>query len=344
MRVTCHRSRVGASIKHNERAFDVSKADNIDRNRIVLNHEFSYNEPIKLLEERYKHQFDELNARAEASRHKERIKTAEQFLQMKKYKPQELILQIGDIASAPDGEFFSDIAEDFCMRAAADFGMVITKCYVHLDEGTPHAHLDYYMEYHDEQGRPCIGDTTRALSERGIIRPDPERPAGQFNNAIMTFCAQLRDSFIETACDYGFIIEREPAERSKSHMDMDIFKANKDLARAQEALGNLSKQIEAMELRGSNIINKLGDIKHDCETIVSELSNEAKFKAEYINAHSDYEHMTNNVRRAYNLGGREMARQFLEGEADSVWHKRKAILEQELSAIYQKAKNHGISL
>lgn len=98
--------------------------------------------------------------------------------------------------------------------------MIFLTAAIHLDEGSPHAHIRRVWEYQDAAGHTRLGQN-KALQAAGIEPPQPGKPLGRYNNRKMSFDAMARGIWQETCREHGFDIETEarPGMRHKEKRD-----------------------------------------------------------------------------------------------------------------------------
>ena len=234
MRASRHNGRFGKNgvynPKHNDREFDLDKADNIDPtmtpynvywncvDRVATQHKdrgdnwHSFTEVEENFYDLvYKDYLEGQNARHLESRHKERCRTMDDIRNNKLTCPEETVYQIGNIDGTVEfgellkitAEFFSTIQERYGEHVH------ILNWALHLDEGTPHIHerhvFDVINQYGERQPKQ-----EQALKELGFELPDPSKKSGKFNNRKMSYDAECRKLFIEICHKHGIEIEVEP--------------------------------------------------------------------------------------------------------------------------------------
>lgn len=174
----------------------------------------------------YQAGLDATNERYRHEGHADRCKTVDDLYKGKLTRPEEMILQIGDRNSDVDGQSFKAAVEDYLGRLSiwndAHGGhMMFLSAAIHLDEGSPHAHIRRVWEYQDAAGYTRLGQN-KALQAAGIEPPQPEKPLGRYNNRKQTFDAMARGIWQETCREHGFDIETE-ARPDMRHKDKQEF-------------------------------------------------------------------------------------------------------------------------
>lgn len=236
---------------HNDRHFDISKADHIDRERQEKNQYVCISYPDiqpdkgmsfedwekKYYSERFGQALEETNAKYIAQRHPEKCRTMDDW--MKTYKPTEAIIQIGTQEDHPSGKTlvksFNDAIQEIMKRYPQIKPLDVA---LHMDEATPHIQMRFVIEGHDRNGnlKPL---KTQGLKEMGIERPDLTKPEGRNNNRLMTFTAEARSILYDAIERQGIELDREPRLESQ-HLDVIEYKKQETLADLSEAERELS--------------------------------------------------------------------------------------------------------
>lgn len=255
LRVSQHSGRQG-SAKHNDRTFVTGRgqdwieehASHIDQERSENNLYTTWNgnpnfeeSERHYYEQTYRDGLDATNAHYRHEGHADRCKSIDDLYTGKLTRPEEMILQIGDRSSGIDGQNFKAAVEDYLGRLAVwndEHGghMIFLTAAIHLDEGSPHAHIRRVWEYQDAAGHTRLGQN-KALQAAGIEPPQPGKPLGRYNNRKMSFDAMARGIWQETCREHGFDIETEarPGMRHKEKRDFiyDQMTAEIDTARQE---------------------------------------------------------------------------------------------------------------
>lgn len=273
MRMTQHNARrrkdgSAFSVEHNDRRFDLSKAEHIDQDRLENNRywDITTRNDIEMAYDHYKRSTvsfkdserreyeiaygDALraqNEKHELSRHRERICTIDDWLE-KKYPPEETILQLG---SSKDG--FEDIDKlwELAIRQAQweqeHYNVRYLNMALHADEqGAPHVHMRKMWLGTDKNGR-CVPSQNKALTD--VERPDPNKPMTRWNNPKMSYSRACREHTLELCHELGLEIELEPLEHSRTGLSQEEYKARQEQERAELARQELERtQQENIEL------------------------------------------------------------------------------------------------
>ena len=264
LRVSQHSGRQG-SAKHNDRTFVTGRgqdwieehASHIDQERSENNLYTTWDgnpnfeeSERHYYEQTYQDGLDATNAHYRHEGHADRCKSIDDLYTGKLTRPEEMILQIGDRSSGIDGQSFKAAVEDYLGRLAVwndEHGghMIFLTAAIHLDEGSPHAHIRRVWEYQDAAGRTRLGQN-KALQAAGIEPPQPGKPLGRYNNRKMSFDAMARGIWQETCREHGFDIETEarPGMRHKEKRDFiyDQMTAEIDTARQEATRADAARQ------------------------------------------------------------------------------------------------------
>lgn len=255
-RANGHRSRKGTNgkvinAKHNDRNFDVSKADHINKNLIEKNVVWKYvdvnedggkeeekkaaegqksvselRETLddyegKVYEKYFSTALEKRNEKQIKARHKDRVQSMEQYRLNAKSCPEESIWTIGNRDNRIDPELLKKIWEEFTEWHKETYpNVLMLDATLHLDEpnAAPHIHRRdvwcYEVDGHFEISQK------EALKAMGIERPDLSKKESKYNNAKMTYTAQTREKWIEIAEQHGIEIEKEPQEKSRNGLTL----------------------------------------------------------------------------------------------------------------------------
>jgi len=309
MRASRHNGRAGKNgsynPKHNDREFDVDKAEDIDSERTQYNvywncvdrelvqhkdrdenwHSFTEVETAVygLL---YKDYLEGQNARNIAARHKERCRTMDDLRTSNKTCPEETIYQIGNIDGTVDVNVLMDVAFEFFNTISERYGehVHVLNWALHLDESTPHIHerhvFDVINKYGERQPKQ-----EQALKELGFELPDSSKKEGKYNNRKMSYDAECRKLFIEICKKHGIEIEEEPIYGGKKYLEKQeyiIEKLNADYKDLQEKFDTIDDlYTEALrENERLTAINEKLEMKiDDVEGLLKEVSDIAYDKA-----------------------------------------------------------------
>lgn len=135
----------------------------------------------------------EANARAKDNRHPERVKSLKEFYQSDRYKPHEMIIQIGnqDNGSVPCNALWN-VCERLRDQIESKHVHVLNMA-LHAHETTPHVHLRYVVDDINKHNElmPLLES---GLSNSGFKRPDTSKKTSRYNCALSTFTRFCRDT------------------------------------------------------------------------------------------------------------------------------------------------------
>lgn len=285
------------SPRHNDRKFDLDKAEHIKQERTKENiywHYLQKENPdmdFSTAEKTfYKDHFEEaLNIRNSSyiqHGNKKQVKTLEEYMQ--EHCPEETIWMIGNAEDMIPAKILHNVWKEQKAWMEATFPQVtVLDWALHVDEqGANHIHERHVFIGHDKKGREVVGQN-KALAEMGISAPNPQRPTGRHNNAKMTYTAKCREHFQEICKRHGLEIEVQPRERSEMGLTQAEYKTRQEekaAARAEmrmkaaERTVNGFKEIEEQVSRQIN--NEYGELadaglqKQDMQKQVEQLQEE----------------------------------------------------------------------
>lgn len=248
MRATIHNGRTskdGAyNTKHNDRQFDIRRAEHIDPERVKDNRYWNWTgkkitfdaaEQI-FYEKHIRKHLDAQNARYKAQRHTERAKTMDEYRRSPQTCPEEVILMIGKAGDTIPADMMARIIQEQINWEQQTFpGVRVLDVALHMDEqGAPHIHERRAWVYTDKDGNLAISQN-KALEQMEIELPNPDRPRGRFNNRKQTFSKRCREHLLQICREHGLEIEEMPQEKSKSGRTLEDYKAGEAEKRAADA-------------------------------------------------------------------------------------------------------------
>lgn len=304
------------SPKHNDRKFDLDKAEHIDPERTKENiywHYLQKENPdmdFSTAEKTfYKDHFEEaLNIRNSSyiqHGNKKQVKTLEEYMQ--EHCPEETIWMIGNAEDMIPAKILHNVWKEQKAWMEATFPQVtVLDWALHVDEqGANHIHERHVFIGHDKKGREVVGQN-KALAEMGISAPNPQRPTGRHNNAKMTYTAKCREHFQEICKRHGLEIEVQPRERSEMGLTQAEYKTRQEekaAARAEmrmkaaERTVNGFKEIEEQVSRQIN--DEYGELADIGLQKQSELSEIDSLKAEKAKLQKEVEQLQEECRKTH---------------------------------------------
>ena len=238
-----HRTGKAYSSNHNDRKFS-SEADNIDRKKTPDNIVWTWYDKFETSEdgsplhsidevelvfyqERYGKQLAATNEKYKKSRHKERVKSMDQWRKQVKHAPEEVIMQIGKMNDHPDIDIFKTCFLEYLdelekWNSTHGNVMHILDWALHQDEiGAPHTHTRRVWDYYNPKTKQFELGQEKALEAAGVPLPHPDKAPGRFNNRKMTFDAEMRIVWQNICKEHGLEIETIPLPKNKVGMSLD---------------------------------------------------------------------------------------------------------------------------
>lgn len=304
------------SPKHNDRKFDLDKAEHIDPERTKENvywHYLQKENPdmdFSTAEKTfYKDHFEEALSIRNSSYiqhgNKKQVKTLEEYMQ--EHCPEETIWMIGNAEDMIPAKILHNIWEEQKEWMKTTFPQVtVLDWALHVDEqGAPHIHERHVFIGHNKKGLEVVGQN-KALTEMGISAPNPQKPTGRHNNAKMTYTAICRKHFQELCKLHGLDIEVQPRERSEMGLTQAEYKTRQEekaAARAEmrmkaaEQTVNGLKEIEEQVSRQIN--DEYGELADVGLQKQSELSEIDDLKAEKTKLQEENEKLQEECRKTH---------------------------------------------
>lgn len=269
MRITTNNNRRSSggrvySPRHNDRDFNLEKSTHIDPARTADNWEWtwlendgvlcSFEDAERIFYARHiSNHLQAVNARYEAQRHSERVRSLDEYRRAPQSCPEETIICIGNRDNHPDpGELLAAYLELQHWQEKTFPQLHVLDYAVHLDEqGAPHVHERHVWTYTDADGHLAVGQA-RALEQMGIERPHPEQPRNRYNNAKVTYTAMVRERFAEICRRRGLEIEMHPRERSQSGLTLLEYQSRQEeqhLKELQQTEERTQQQLHSMQVQ-----------------------------------------------------------------------------------------------
>lgn len=321
MRATTHNgraSRKGAYLaKHNDRRFDLDKAEHIDQDRTAKNiywhcmpehPEMNFEQVEQAF---YTHTFKDglqaKNAMYKQHGNDKNIQTIEEYRRNPRSCPEEQIFMLGNKDFYIPVKTLEQICKEQLAWEEKEFPQVKVLDYAaHADEqGAPHIHIRRAWIGHDKAGNAVIGQN-KALKEMGVERPDTNKPQTRYNNAKITYTRKCREHLIELCRGYGIDIELQPKERSETGLTQTEYKARQEekaaakaemRIRAAEQTVNGLKEIEEQVSRQiDDEYGELADVGLQKQSELSEIDN---LKAEKTKLQEENEKLQEECRKTH---------------------------------------------
>lgn len=239
MRLSSHMSRKDAGpANHNSRTNFKGESLNIDaeksKNNYYWNRITGTKEHLsfrKVEEDYYKENYtamlDARNENYKKNRHPENCRTMDEYMRADKTKPEEHIIQVGDMNNTITKKQLHEVLVDYYKWHTKTFPNVkFLDIAIHVDEKcAPHIHMRRVWECTGKYGKEIC--ESKALKEMGIKRPDPNKKEGKDNNAKMTYTAMVRNKLLDICIAHGIDIETEVKDGGAIHLQPTEFKLKK---------------------------------------------------------------------------------------------------------------------
>ena len=206
---------------------------------------------------------DARNQRYRASGHRERVKTMSQVYRDPKTAPMETIFQLGKKGSETDEQTrtqvmvgaWGDVLQHLHQRYGAN--LIPLDASLHREESTDHIHFRFTLGARDKFGH-FMPNQNQALEAMGF-QPDPSKPRGRYNNPLVYFTDELRETFYLACERRGVEIDREVTSGSRRQLELLDQKRNgleRELAATeqqrqatQEATQRAKKSLDTLEAK-----------------------------------------------------------------------------------------------
>ena len=247
-RASCHSGRankqgVAYNANHNTMEQARSKQPHIDPERMCMNSYLQYmsngstvkhyggdggydsrKHEMQRFKELYGKGIEERNERYRASGHKERCKTMAQIYKDPKTCPTEIIFQVGNSESETDKEKRTSVMVGAWAATMREFqekygsNFIPLDSALHRDEAEDHIHFRFTLGAVDKFGH-MVPNQSAALEAMGF-KADPERARGRYNNPLIAFTDELRETYYRECERRGITINREVISESRRQRDL----------------------------------------------------------------------------------------------------------------------------
>lgn len=207
-------------LEHNNREFC---ADNIDPRRISQNVIYKQED----LEQKYHELFDDALDEYNTKQTRSDRKIDDYFahiMNSKQEKPfYEIIVQFGDKDTCGVGTENADIAKEMLDEYMRDFerrnpNMIVFNAVMHLDEATPHLHIDFIPISHSpKRGLPVKVSLKGALRKQGVVGKNPRETDRQ------VWGITEKEKLTEILRRHGF--DRDIKNVHRPHLEVNEYKA-----------------------------------------------------------------------------------------------------------------------
>ncbi|MBR0219161.1 MAG: serine/arginine repetitive matrix protein 2 [Clostridia bacterium] len=246
-RVSRHNGRAGKhgvyNPKHNDRQFDVTHADNIDKNRTSLSLYWDWQNGLRDHEANQSGQYPSFNqverdfyeqrygdylagqaARNIKAGHAGRNRTVDDLLADVRICPEETIYQIGKEGDCPPPDVLLKVMQEFMDTFQERFGkhVHILDWALHLDETSPHIHARQVFDMENRYGE-IEPKQEKALEALSISLPFPEKKSGKMNNRKITFDGICRELLLNICEEHGLDVERDAIYGGKANREKNDY-------------------------------------------------------------------------------------------------------------------------
>lgn len=232
---------------------------------------------------------DARNKRYIASGHRERVKAMSQVYRDPKTAPMETIFQLGKKGSQTDEQTrtevmvgaWGDVLQHLHQRYGAN--LIPLDASLHREETTDHIHFRFTLGARDKFGH-FMPNQNQALEAMGF-QPDPSKPRGRYNNPLVSFTDELRETFYLACERRGVQIDREVTsgsrrqlellDQKRSGLERELAATEQQKQAAQEAAQRVKKSLDAMEAK-----QLLAEMEAEEAALAAERAIQSKAEAE----------------------------------------------------------------
>lgn len=276
MRLTYHNQRHGKKgvflPQHNDREKGIG--EHIDTSRSWKNLYWTWDggESFEESEKRfYIESFGEYlkkkNDMYRKNRHRERVRTIDEYRKDKRTCPEEVIYQIGKSGDTIDGGELWEIVVETLKFQREKFPLCqVLDVSLHLDESTPHIHVRQVWISHDKEGDLFVSQSS-SLREMGVGLPSENERETRYNNRKMTFTTEMRKKLFEISKSRGLDLEEEPRERGRSGLDLVEYKCREEEKKSREAVSEALEEVAEARRMAQELREEVGRYKSMMEKI-----------------------------------------------------------------------------
>ena len=241
---------------HNDRAFESKYDTHIDKEKsqnniyLVVNldgtitrlpeNDSLEQHEMKQYSALYQDSLESKNERARAARHRNRIKSMEDYYRGRYTSPEEEILQIGKEGEFTDLGLFQNCVVDYIEEHQRKYPTIkILDAATHVDEMSIHCHLRKTYTAPDKEGH-LEAKQHICLKNLGFELPEPEKERDRYNNLKVPYTRRTRDMWIDI-CErnLGIKFDRKPGPKRKRVETVEY-----KLLKRQEELEKVDRDIQ----------------------------------------------------------------------------------------------------
>ena len=248
--------------------------------------------------ENYTSMLDARNENYKKNRHPENCRTMEQYMRAEKTKPEEHIIQVGDMNNTITKKQLHEVLVDYYKWHTKTFPNVkFLDIAIHVDEdGAPHIHMRRVWECTGKYGKEIC--ESKALKEMGIKRPDPNKKEGKNNNAKMTYTAMVRNKLLDICIVHGIDIETEVKDGGAKHLQPTEFKLKKMKEEIEENYRLMTEQKLQIKEFEQMLEHSSSELEHLNNRLNVVREDTTKAKSEYQILHDQLQTTMNAVKEA----------------------------------------------
>ena len=315
MRLSSHMSRKNAGpAEHNSRTNFKGESLNIDAEKSQNNYYWNritgtkdHLSFKKVEEEYYKENYtsmlDARNENYKKNRHPENCRTMEQYMRAEKTKPEEHIIQVGDMNNTITKKQLHEVLVDYYKWHTKTFPNVkFLDIAIHVDEeGAPHIHMRRVWECKGKYGKEIC--ESKALKEMGIKRPDPNKKEGKNNNAKMTYTEMVRNKLLDICIAHGIDIETEVKDGGAKHLQpAEYKKVKEEIEEIYSVMTEQKLKNKELELKNKELEQQIKHSDSELEHLTDRLNvvreDTTKAKSEYQTIYNQLQTTMNAVKEA----------------------------------------------
>ena len=243
------------SIRHNNRNF---YASNVDQSRTKDNIILCRQD----IHEAYHEIFDEPLAEYNAKQKRKDRQIPDYYEHIRLSKQEklfyEVIFQIGNkddtATGTEDGEIASKILQEFYEKLKAENPHIhIFNAVIHMDEATPHLHIDFIPIATDsKRGLKTRNSLSKALEQQGF------KSEGRLNTATKLWIEHEKQQLAECMAEHN--IEHEVKDIHRPHLSVEEFKLQERIKEVAEIEEKISEKMQELSDIDSDINDKQSEI------------------------------------------------------------------------------------
>lgn len=298
---------------HNDRNFDINKAEHIDAERMYLNKywtlydtELSFKDmELEFYTRNFSKHIEFQNEKHLQCRRKDKMVSVEEYYKAKNTRPEDVILQVGNRNEHITGEELWKCAMQYRTEFDEKYGKhcKILNMALHMDEATPHVHIRRVWLGEDKYGHQHASCNS-ALQKMGFDMSDEK---STWKNNPKTKFTEMERGLFENICQRNGIDIDIDNRSDREHLSLDEYKKKmrlKDLEKTREdleeqaerkALALLESERRMMEENIRSQLERENDeiIRKAIKKKNAEL---AKSLMEYIQTYNQYDFMQNEIK------------------------------------------------